>query len=35
VCIIGHVLQVLGAIDDGKEFDEEDAQLMLNQGIPR
>lgn len=28
-------LQLVGATDDGKEFDEEDAQLQLDQGQPR
>ena len=28
-------LQVIGASDDGKEFDAEDAQLQLDQGTPR
>ena len=28
-------LQVIEAIDDGKPFDEEDAQLKLNKGTPR
>jgi hypothetical protein len=28
-------LQLVGANDDGKEFDEQDAQLDLSQGQPR
>lgn len=27
--------QVVGPSDDGKEFDGEDAQLVLDQGTPR
>ncbi len=28
-------LQLVGATDDGKQFDQEDAQLQLDQGQPR
>lgn len=33
--VVTRLPQVIGATDDGKEFDHEDAQLKLDQGTPR
>lgn len=35
VCSLCETMQVVSAHDDGKQFDNEDAQLQLDKGTPR